>query len=100
MDALGQLTGGIAHDFNNLLTGIIGSLDIVRRRMGDGRAADISRFMDAASASALRAAALTHRLLAFAPPILGHHAFGCEWAGDGNGGPAAPYPGRAGETAH
>jgi PAS domain S-box-containing protein len=66
MDALGQLTGGIAHDFNNLLTGIIGSLDIVRRRMGDGRAADIPRFMDAASASAQRAAALTHRLLAFA----------------------------------
>jgi PAS domain S-box-containing protein len=66
MDALGQLTGGIAHDFNNLLTGIIGSLDIVRRRMGDGRAADVTRFMDAASASAQRAAALTHRLLAFA----------------------------------
>jgi PAS domain S-box-containing protein len=66
MDALGQMTGGIAHDFNNLLTGIIGSLDIVRRRMGDGRAADVSRFMDAASASAQRAAALTHRLLAFA----------------------------------
>jgi PAS domain S-box-containing protein len=66
MDALGQLTGGIAHDFNNLLTGIIGSLDIVRRRMGDGRSADIPRFMDAASASAQRAAALTHRLLAFA----------------------------------
>jgi PAS domain S-box-containing protein len=66
IDALGQLTGGIAHDFNNLLTGIIGSLDIVRRRMGDGRAADVARFMDAASASAQRAAALTHRLLAFA----------------------------------
>ncbi len=66
IDALGQLTGGIAHDFNNLLTGIIGSLDIVRRRMADGRAADVTRFMDAASASAQRAAALTHRLLAFA----------------------------------
>jgi PAS domain S-box-containing protein len=66
MDALGQLTGGIAHDFNNLLTGIIGSLDIVRRRLGDGRVQDVPRFMDAASASAQRAAALTHRLLAFA----------------------------------
>ena len=33
MEAIGQLTGGIAHDFNNLLTGIIGSLDLVRRRM-------------------------------------------------------------------
>ena len=66
MEALGQLTGGIAHDFNNLLTGIIGSIDIVRRRMKAGRAADIPRFMDAASESAQRAAALTHRLLAFA----------------------------------
>ena len=66
MEAIGQLTGGIAHDFNNLLTGIIGSLDMVRRRMAANRPDEIPRFMDAASASALRAAALTHRLLAFA----------------------------------
>ena len=66
MEAIGQLTGGIAHDFNNLLTGIIGSLDLVRRRMRAQRPDDIPRFMDAASTSALRAAALTHRLLAFA----------------------------------
>ena len=66
MEAIGQLTGGIAHDFNNLLTGIIGSLDIVRRRMAADRLDEIPRFMDAASTSALTAAALTHRLLAFA----------------------------------
>ncbi len=66
MEAIGQLTGGIAHDFNNLLTGIIGSLDLVRRRMAAQRPDDIPRFIDAASTSALRAAALTHRLLAFA----------------------------------
>jgi hypothetical protein len=66
MEAIGQLTGGIAHDFNNLLTGIIGSLDIVRRRMADNRLAEIPRFMDAASVSARRAGELTHRLLAFA----------------------------------
>ena len=66
MEAIGQLTGGIAHDFNNLLTGIIGSLDIIRRRMASGRLDAIPRFMDAASTSAQRAAALTHRLLAFA----------------------------------
>ena len=65
MEAIGQLTGGIAHDFNNLLTGIIGSLDLVRRRMAANRPDDVPRLMDAASASALRAAALTHRLLAF-----------------------------------
>jgi PAS domain S-box-containing protein len=66
MEAIGQLTGGIAHDFNNLLTGIIGSLDIIRRRMTSGRPEEIPRFLDAASTSALRAGALTHRLLAFA----------------------------------
>ena len=66
MEAIGQLTGGIAHDFNNLLTGIIGSLDLVRRRMATDRSDDIARFIEAASTSALRAATLTHRLLAFA----------------------------------
>ncbi len=66
MEALGQLTGGIAHDFNNLLTGILGAMDIMKRRIASGRLDDVQRFMDAASTSALRAAALTHRLLAFA----------------------------------
>jgi PAS domain S-box-containing protein len=65
MEAIGQLTGGIAHDFNNLLTGIIGSLDLVRRRMATNSSDDIPRLMDAASTCAQRAAALTHRLLAF-----------------------------------
>jgi PAS domain S-box-containing protein len=65
MEAIGQLTGGIAHDFNNLLTGIIGSLDLVRRRMAANKVDDVPRLMDAASTAAQRAAALTHRLLAF-----------------------------------
>ena len=66
MEAIGQLTGGISHDFNNLLTGILGSLDLVRRRVEANRFDDLARFMDAASNSAKSAAALTHRLLAFA----------------------------------
>jgi len=33
MEAIGRLAGGIAHDFNNLLTGIIGSLDMLSRRI-------------------------------------------------------------------
>jgi len=66
MEAIGQLTGGIAHDFNNLLMGITGAMDILRRRIAAGRYEDTERFMDAATASANRAAALTHRLLAFA----------------------------------
>jgi len=65
MEAVGQLTGGIAHDFNNMLTGIIGSLDLMQRYIASGRADEIGRFTDAAVSSANRAAALTHRLLAF-----------------------------------
>ncbi|KEQ52138.1 response regulator [Sphingobium chlorophenolicum] len=65
MEAVGQLTGGIAHDFNNMLTGVIGGIDIVKRRLASGRIDDLDRFMDSASASAQRAAALTARLLAF-----------------------------------
>ncbi len=65
MEAVGQLTGGIAHDFNNLLQGIIGSLDRVQFRIAEGRINDVDRFLKGAIASANRAAALTHRLLAF-----------------------------------
>ena len=65
MEAVGQLTGGLAHDFNNMLTGIIGSLELMQTRVGQGRAEDVGRFVDAAMSSATRAAALTHRLLAF-----------------------------------
>ena len=65
MEAVGQLTGGIAHDFNNMLTGIIASLDLMKRYIAAGRSDEIDRFTDAAVSSAQRAAALTHRLLVF-----------------------------------
>jgi len=66
MEAVGQLTGGIAHDFNNLLTGIVGSLDLLQTRLNQGRTENVARYINAAMTSANRAAALTHRLLAFA----------------------------------
>jgi PAS domain S-box-containing protein len=65
MEAVGQLTGGIAHDFNNLLAGIVGSLDLMRIRIAQGRTQELERYVDSAMASANRAASLTHRLLAF-----------------------------------
>ncbi len=65
MEAVGQLTGGLAHDFNNLLQGIAGSIDRAQHRIAAGRAADAERFLDTAMECAERAAALTHRLLAF-----------------------------------
>ncbi|WP_041929305.1 hybrid sensor histidine kinase/response regulator [Methylorubrum extorquens] len=65
MEAVGQLTGGLAHDFNNLLAGISGSLELMQTRMLQGRLTDVDRYMTAAQGAAKRAAALTHRLLAF-----------------------------------
>lgn len=65
MEAVGQLTGGLAHDFNNLLTGISGSLEMIQLRLRQGRHADVDRYVDAAQGASRRAAALTHRLLAF-----------------------------------
>ena len=65
MEAVGQLTGGIAHDFNNMLTGIIGSLELLRRRVSHGKLDDLDSLIDLGVTSANRAAGLTHRLLAF-----------------------------------
>jgi PAS domain S-box-containing protein len=65
MEAVGQLTGGLAHDFNNLLTGITGSLELLQTRIRQGRLNEVERYMAAAQGAAQRAAALTHRLLAF-----------------------------------
>jgi len=64
MEAVGQLTGGIAHDFNNMLAVVVGSLDLLTRRMGDADPRE-RRYVDAAMDGARRAAQLTQRLLAF-----------------------------------
>jgi len=65
MEAVGQLTGGLAHDFNNLLAGISGSLELLQARVAQGRINDLDRYLAAAQGASKRAAALTHRLLAF-----------------------------------
>ncbi len=65
MEAVGQLTGGLAHDFNNLLTGISGSLELLKKRLDQGRTGELDCYLDVAQGAARRAAALTHRLLAF-----------------------------------
>ena len=64
MEAVGQLTGGIAHDFNNMLAVVVGSLDLLGRRLG-GADEPVRRYVDAAADGARRAALLTQRLLAF-----------------------------------
>ena len=65
MEAVGQLTGGLAHDFNNLLAGIGGSLELLQLRLAQGRTSEVGKYVVAAQGAASRAAALTHRLLAF-----------------------------------
>jgi signal transduction histidine kinase/ActR/RegA family two-component response regulator len=65
MEAVGQLTGGLAHDFNNLLAGILGSLEVMKARLAQGRLNDIDRYLAAAAGAAKRGASLTQRMLAF-----------------------------------
>ena len=64
MDAVGQLTGGVAHDFNNLLSAVLGSLELLRKRLpADPK---MLRLLDNAISGAQRGAVLTQRMLAFA----------------------------------
>jgi PAS domain S-box-containing protein len=64
MESVGQLTGGIAHDFNNMLAVVLGSLELLGRRIGSEDARS-HRYVQAATDGAKRAANLTQRLLAF-----------------------------------
>jgi len=64
MDAVGQLTGGVAHDFNNLLMAVLGSLELLRKRLPDDP--QMLRLLDNAVLGAKRGATLTQRMLAFA----------------------------------
>ncbi|WP_245455807.1 PAS domain-containing sensor histidine kinase [Mesorhizobium sp. M7A.F.Ca.US.008.03.1.1] len=64
MDAIGKLTGGVAHDFNNLLMAVLGSLELLRKRLPDDP--QLLRLLDNAVLGAQRGASLTQRMLAFA----------------------------------
>ena len=64
LEAIGQLTGGIAHDFNNLLTAVLGSLELLRKRLRDDPKS--IALLENAAQGAQRGTTLTKRLLAFA----------------------------------
>ena len=63
LEAIGQLTGGVAHEFNNLLTAVLGSLDLLSRRLADERQL---RWVEIATSAAQRGAVLTNQLLSYA----------------------------------
>ena len=63
LEVIGQLTGGVAHDFNNLLTAILGSLELLSRRVEDERQ---QRWLQTATSAAQRGATLTQQLLSYA----------------------------------
>src|SRR4029450_6531699 len=64
LEAIGQLTGGIAHDFNNLLTAVLGSLELLRKRLpNDPKSIAL---LENAAQGAQRGTTLTKRMLAFA----------------------------------
>ena len=64
LEAIGNLTGGVAHDFNNLLMAVLGSLELLKKRMPKDPA--LIRLADNAMEGARRGASLTQRMLAFA----------------------------------
>ncbi|MFF7064655.1 ATP-binding protein [Pseudomonas sp. NPDC008258] len=65
MEVVGQLAGGVGHEMNNLLSGIGGSLELLQRRLREGRLERVDAYVEVARDSVLRAMELTHRLLAF-----------------------------------
>ena len=64
VEIIGNLAGGVAHDFNNLLMAILGSLELLRKRLPDD--ASLLRLVDTATEGARRGRSLTSRMLAFA----------------------------------
>ena len=64
MEAIGQLTGGIAHDFNNLLMAVLGSLELMRKRLPNDP--KLKGLLENAVKGAQRGSSLTKRMLAFA----------------------------------
>ncbi len=64
IEAVGRLAGGVAHDFNNLLTAVLGSTELLQRRLAGNEEAQ--RDLATIHRAAVQAAEFTRGLLAFA----------------------------------
>ena len=62
LESLGSLASNIAHDFNNILVSILGNAELAALECPEG--SDAATFLEEIESSALRAADLTHQLLA------------------------------------
>jgi len=65
MEAIGQLTGGIAHDFNNILTGLLGYVEVAKEHVESLNDPKLTRYLDRAHRSGLRARNLVQQMLTF-----------------------------------
>ena len=66
LQALGRMTGSVAHDFNNILTALFGSLEVLKRRLGDGIDTRIAAPLNNAVEAARVGERMVEGLLAFA----------------------------------
>jgi PAS domain S-box-containing protein len=64
MEAVGHLTGGVAHDFNAILANVLGSLEVLQKRLPQDP--NITPLLDNALQSARHGTSLTQRMMTFA----------------------------------
>ncbi|WP_225933225.1 hybrid sensor histidine kinase/response regulator [Pseudomonas peradeniyensis] len=66
MESVVKVAGGLAHEMNNVLSGVGSSLELLERRLAQGRMERVEEYVQMARECAQRAIGLTQNLLAFA----------------------------------
>lgn len=66
MESVIKVAGGLAHEMNNVLSGVGSSLELLERRLAQGRLERLDSYVQVARECAQRAIGLTQNLLAFA----------------------------------
>ncbi|MCE1114557.1 MULTISPECIES: hybrid sensor histidine kinase/response regulator [Pseudomonas] len=66
MESVVKVAGGLAHEMNNVLSGVGSSLELLERRLAQGRLERLDSYVQMARECAQRAIGLTQNLLAFA----------------------------------
>lgn len=66
MESVVKVAGGLAHEMNNVLSGVGSSLELLERRLAQGRLERLDSYVQMARECTQRAIGLTQNLLAFA----------------------------------